>query len=109
MEYLVLAGGHFKESVSQSMGEFGPFFWKVAAPLGLTLLWLAAVHALWETWRSQGSQGEGRASLPARLLLTLVLVAAILGSGTGFEYLVLGGGYIHARVLAGVLSLASVQ
>jgi hypothetical protein len=38
-----------------------------------------------------------------------VLVVAILGSGTGFEYLVLGGGYIHARVLAGVLSLASVQ
>jgi hypothetical protein len=38
-----------------------------------------------------------------------VLVAAILGSGTGFEYLVLGGGYVHARVLAGVLGLASVR
>jgi hypothetical protein len=109
MEYLVLTGGHFKESVSQSLGEFGPFFWKVAAPLGLALLWLGAIHALWQTWRSQGSQAEGRASLPSRLLLTLVLVAAILGSGTGLEYLVLGGGYLHARVLAGVLSLASVQ
>ena len=109
MEYLVLAGGQFRESVSQSLGDFGPIFWNVAAPLGLALLWLASVHALWETWRSQGGQQEGRASVPSRLLLTLVLVAAILGSGTGFEYLVLGGGYVHARVLAGVLSLASVQ
>ena len=105
MEYLVIAGGNLKESVSQILGDFGPFFWGIVAPVGLALMWLAAVHAPWETWRSQRREEERRGGLVTKLLFTFVMLALILGSGTGLEYLLLGGGYIHSQVLDGLLSL----
>jgi hypothetical protein len=109
MEYLVIAGGGLKESFSQTLGEYAPFFWGVVAPVGLALLWVLAIHSLWETWRNQGSEEQGRSGFFTKLLFSFVLVALILGSGTGLEYLLLGGGLFHARVLGGVLGLVGIQ
>jgi len=109
MEYLVLAGGDLKESLTQKLGEFAPVFWGVLAPLALGLLWLGAAHALWNTWARRESEEQGQGGLPARLFVSLFLVGVILGSGTGLEFLLLGGGYVHARLLSGVLSLAQIH
>ena len=109
MEYLVLAGGDLKESLTQKLGEFAPIFWGVLAPLALGLLWLGAAHALWRTWVRQEVEGGERGRVPVKLLVSLLLVGVILGTGTGLEYLLLGGGYVHARLLGGVLSLAQVR
>lgn len=109
MEYLVIAGAHLKESLSDPLGDFAPFFWNVVVPVGLALGWLAAVHALWETWRPHRKEEEERSGVITKLAFTLVLFGLILGCGTGLEYLVLGYGYLHAQVLNGVLTLVHVQ
>jgi len=109
MEYLVLAGGNLRESLTQKLGELAPFFWGVVAPVALGLLWLGAAHALWKTWARRESEEQRPGGLPFRLLVSLFLVGVILGSGTGLEFLLLGGGYVHARLLGGVLSLAQIH
>jgi len=107
MEYLVLAGSELQASLSQSLGEYAPFFWSVIAPVGLAILWLGSVYALWESWFRQGSEEERGGSLVFKLLFTLVMVALVLCSGAGLEFLLLGDGHVQARVLAGVLNLVS--
>jgi hypothetical protein len=105
MEYLVLAGSDIKAGLSPTLGEFAPFFWSVLAPIGLALLWLWSLHALWGTWRREGGGEELRGGVVPRLLVSLALVARILGAGTALEYLLLGDGLVHARILGGAVDL----
>ncbi len=105
MEYLVLAGNQLQASLADTLGEYGPLFWSVIAPIGLLILWAGAVYALWETWFHQGKGDEGRGGGFIKLVFSLLMVGLILCSGTGLEFLVLGGGHIHAKVLAGVVDL----
>jgi hypothetical protein len=109
MEYLVLAGSDIKAGLSQTLGEFAPFFWSVLAPIGLAVLWLWSLYALWGTWRREGGGEELRGGFFPRLLVSLLLVAMIMGAGTALEYLLLGEGLIHARVLGGVVDLFGVS
>jgi hypothetical protein len=103
MEYLVLAGSELQASLSQSLGEYGPFFWSVIAPVGLAILWLGGLYTLWESWFGQGSEKESGGSLVFKLLFSLIIVTLVLCSGAGLEFLLLGDGYLQSRVLAGVL------
>jgi hypothetical protein len=105
MEYLVLAGNGLHESLSRTLGEYAPFFWAVVAPAGLAVLWIGSVFALWQTWSRQKSDGEEGAGVFLRLVFSLVMVVLVLGSGTGLEYLLLGDGHLHSRVLGIVLDL----
>jgi hypothetical protein len=109
MEYLVLAGGDMKEALSRQLGAFAPFFWGILVPVALAVLWLFSAHALWKTWnRPARGEGEGSGVL-GKLIFSLFLAGFIVGAGSGLEYLVLGGGYVHARVLGGVLALLGIQ
>jgi hypothetical protein len=109
MEYLVLAGSDIKAGLSQTLGEFAPFFWSVLAPIGLTVLWVWSLWALWGTWRREGGGEELRGGFVPRLLVSLFLVAMIMGAGTTLEYLLLGDGFVHARILGGVVELFGVS
>jgi len=107
MEYLVLAGGDMKDALSRQLGAFAPFFWGIVVPVALAVLWLFSAHALWKTWNRPG--GEEGVGVFGKLIFSLLLTGLIIGAGSGLEYLVLGDGYVHSRVLAGVLSLLRIQ
>ena len=103
MEYLVLAGNGLHESLSRTLGQYAPFFWAVVAPAGLAVIWIGSVFALWQTWFRQKSDEEEGAGLALRLFYSLVMVVLVLGSGTGLEYLLLGDGHVHSRILGMML------
>jgi len=107
MEYLVLAGNELQASLSQSLGEYAPFFWSVIAPVGLAILWLGGVYTLWESWFRQGSGEERGGNLVLKLLFSLVIVTLVLCSGAGLEFLLLGDGHLQSRVLAGLLNFVA--
>jgi hypothetical protein len=105
MEYLVLAGTDLRTALSQALGAYAPFFWGVIAPITLGLLWLGCLYTLKAVWRrKRGEEGELGTVLP-KLFFTALLSAVILGSGTALEYLLLGDGLVHARILGGVVDL----
>ena len=101
MEYLVLAGTDVRTALSQALGAYAPFFWAVT----LGLLWLGCLYTLRAVWRrKRGQEGELGSVLP-KLFFTALLSAVILGAGTALEYLLLGDGLVHARILGGVVDL----
>jgi hypothetical protein len=108
MDYLVLIGGNFREVFSDVLGEAAPFFWSTAAPIGLAILWLLSVHALLASWFQTGGDEDkkkGGGSIVLRLLFSLVLIIVILSAGSGLEFLLLGNGFVHSRVLAEALTI----
>lgn len=107
MEYLVLAGNQLQASLAETLGDYAPLFWSVIAPIGLLILWAGAVYALWETWFRQGRESGGGGFL--KLVFSLLMVVLILCSGTGVEFLVFGGGHIHARILGALVNLARLH
>jgi hypothetical protein len=105
MEYLTLMGNDLKTSLSQSLGENAAFFWSVIAPVGLAIIWVGSLYALWESWFRNGEAKERGGGLLFKALFTFIMVGVVLAAGSAFEYLVLGEGMVHARLLGGVLDL----
>ena len=108
MEYLALLGGALRTSLSDSLGDWAPFFWSTAAPVGLAIVWLGGIYALWQSWSPAGSGEEG-GGLFFRIFFGVFMIALILCAGAGFEHLVLGDGLIHARILGGVIDIIKPQ
>ncbi|MBT8398702.1 MAG: hypothetical protein HKO65_04500 [Gemmatimonadetes bacterium] len=109
MEYLTLVGGELRSSLSQSLGDWAPFFWSAAAPILLAIFWLGGIYILWQSWLPNSSVEETGGGLLFRLFFSFFIVAMILCAGAGFEHLVLGEGLIHARVLGGVIDVIRPQ
>ena len=109
MEYMILVGGELRSSLSQSLGEWAPFFWSAVAPIGLAILWLGGIYALWQSWFPGSSDEETGGGLIFRLFFSFFIVAMILCAGAGFEHLVLGDGFIHARILGSVIDIIKPQ
>jgi hypothetical protein len=105
MEYLVLAGTDVRTALSQALGAYAPFFWGVIAPITLGILWLGCLHTLRAIWRRKSGEERDLGSVLPKLLFTALLSTAILGAGTALEYLLLGDGLVHARILGGVVDL----
>lgn len=105
MEYLILAGRDLKSSLSGSLGDFSPFFWSIVAPIGLAILWIGSIYALWEVWFRGGAEGGSGSSLFVKVFFSFLMLAAILASGAGLEYLLLGDGVVHAQILGALIEL----
>ena len=105
MEYLALMGQDLRASLSPTLGQHAAFFWSVVAPIGLALIWVGCVFALWETWFRNGDAKETGSTITFRLFFTVMMSFVVLASGSALEYLLLGGGLVHARVLGGVVDL----
>jgi hypothetical protein len=71
--------------------------------VGLAILWLGGIYTLWETWFGRGHDPDTGGGFFFKFFFGIVLVALILCAGAALEYLVLGDGFVQARVLAGVV------
>jgi len=100
-----LLGQDLRASLAPTLGQHAAFFWSVVAPIGLALIWVASVFALWETWFRNGNTKESGSTVTFKLFFTVMMSFMILASGSALEYLLLGGGLVHARVLGGVVNL----
>ena len=105
MEYLALAGTDIRAALSQALGAYAPFFWGLIAPITLGIRWLGCLYTLRAIWRRKAGEERELGSVLPKLFFTALLSAVILGSGTALEYLLLGDGLVHARVLGGVVDL----
>jgi hypothetical protein len=105
MEYLALVGGDLREFLSGFLGDTAPFFWSVVAPVFLAIFWLGGIYALWETWFRKPGEGNSSGGPVFKLFATVFLLALIVCSGAALEYLLLGNGHLHSRVLAGILDI----
>jgi hypothetical protein len=105
MEYLVLVGGDLRGSLSNSLGDFAPFFWSVVVPVGLAIIWLGGLYALWETWFRHGGADDTGGGGFFKVFFSLFMVTLILCAGAGLEFLVLGEAHMQSRILAGMVDL----
>jgi len=103
MEYLALMGNDLRSSLSPALGQHAAFFWSVIAPVGLALIWVGSVFALWETWFRSGDGKASSAGLLLKFFFTVGMVLAILASGSALEYLIFDGGMVHARILGSLV------
>lgn len=96
-------GKDLRISLEGILGDHADFFWRRAVPVGLAVVWLACMYGLLATWLAKGNEEEGARGTLGKLFFSVILLALVLASGAGLEYLVLGDGLIHSRILGTIV------